>query len=405
MAKNFTVKPINLPNKGAKEKMSSEKTNAKLDKIYNQLPPEIIKPNSQGGKWLLIILVAMLFSLITMMAYNYFINSIKTPTEQQKVVIEHQEEVTVTVDERLSQLEKNITPAIVNFYSQPDETSGPFYQDNYSYGSGFILTSDGWIVTSQSVLDKIGENKYLILTSDYKIYQAEKTLTDSISPIVFVKIKASNLPVAKLGDVNNLISGQKLYGFIASYPQIKLASLHLADLKKTILPDVVASTEQISHFISVREGYDNSLLGAPVVNLAGEIIAVVNDNKTATPINLLTTVIKNLKQGKIIRPKFGVHYIDLAKYPRLNLKTRKFLNQGALLSGFKNLTAVEKNSAADKAGLKIGDIITQIENEPLNGSKTLTQIIQEYEAGQTIKLVILRAGKEISMEVKLEEIE
>ncbi len=406
MLKKFTTKPIKNTQKENKKSNHKKDSKIELNKIYNETSPVIVKPNFQSNKWLLTILVAMLFSLITMMGYNYFISKLEvTPEQQKKVIIEHQEKVTVTVDERLSQLEKNISPTIVNFYGQPDTKTGLFYQDNYSYGTGFILTSDGWLVTTQKVLDKIGEKKYVILTSDYALYQTEKVLTDPISPLVFVKIKANNLPVAKLGDINSLTSGQRAYGFIASYPQTKLASLHLADLKQTVLKDVVASSEKISHFISAREGYNNSLVGSPIVNLAGEIIGVINDKQTATPVDIIKTALKNLNQDKLVRTEMGVHYIELAKYPKLNLTNNKMIKQGALLSGYKNLTAVVKGSPADKAGLKVGDIILSIEDETLNGSKTLGQIIQEYTPGETIKLLVLRKGKEKNIEVTLGKLE
>ena len=72
---------------------------------------------------------------------------------------------------------------------------------------------------------------------------------------------------------------------------------------------------------------------------------------------------------------------------------------------YKNLLAVAKGSPADKAGLQVGDIITMIEDEPVNGRVTLTQMIQEYEPGQKIKLIIIRNNQEQKIEVELGKIE
>jgi len=94
-------------------------------------------------------------------------------------------------------------------------------------------------------------------------------------------------------------------------------------------------------------------------------------------------------------------YIDLSKYPKVDVASGVMIDQGALLSGFQNMTAVEKSSPADVAGLKVGDIITYVEDEMVNGKKTLTQIIQDYDPGARLKLTVSRAGKDIPLEVEL----
>lgn len=403
MAKKFTTKPIRNPKKADSDKTEAEEEIVDFYKQNKNLP-EIQKPVYHRGIWVVIILLSILFGFSSSFAYDYFFTSNNIIPGEQKVYIEKQEDVTVTSEERLGEIQEQINPVIVNFYDNSDSVNGPFYQDIYSFGTGFILTSDGWIVTTQAVLDKIKDKNYIILTADYKIYTTEKILTDPATPVVFVKIKASDLPVAKLGDVTDLSPGQKTYSFLASYPHPRVASLHLADLQATTLEDVVASSEKISHYLTCREGYNSSLIGSPIVNLAGEIIAVINNNSIATPVSYLNTIIRNLgKQEKITRTKLGVHYINLAKYPKIDPTTGDMRDKGAFLSGFKNLTAVTKNSPADRAGLQVGDIILRVEDELVNGRKTLAQMIQEYEPDQTLKLIILRNNKEKVIEVELGE--
>jgi len=413
MVKKFTAKPIRVAKKLASNELSSANDVAdssadvaeeKFEDFYeNNNGGGIQKPIVRPATWGLIVLVAILFGFAAAFSYDLFFNKQITIDGEQTVIIEKQEDVTVTSEERLADLIRDVGPAVVNFYNNSPELSGPFYQDIYSLGSGFILTSDGWIVTTQSVMDKIGDKEYVVLTADYKIYQVDKLLKDPISPAVFVKIDARDLPVVKLGERENLESGQKVYGFIANYPEPKVASLHLADLQVTTLQDVVASSEEFSHFISAREGYNQSLAGAPMVNLAGEIVAIINDNQTAVPTSYLTTAISDLsKKDSIDRAYLGVHYINLAKYPKVDpTATDEMRDKGAQLSGYRNLLAVEKASPASKAGLQVGDIILTIEDEAINGQKNLTQMVQEYEPEETIKLTILRNGKERAVEVEL----
>ena len=406
MSKKFTSKPINSSHKSEGEEEKIVEAETALDNLYNKDEPVIIKPHSGYSLWLLVILVTILFSFITVFGYNTFFKVETSINGEQKVIIEKQEDITVTADKQLNKLEEQINPVVVNFYLKPNEESGTFYQDIYSFGSGLILTSDGWLVTTQSVMDKIADQDYIILTHDYHNYQTEKILYDPISPLVFIKIKADNLTVAKFSSLNEISSGQSVYGFIASYPKTKSASLHLADLQSSTLDDVVASTEKFSHFISCREGYNNSLVGAPIVNMAGEVVAIINDNKTATPVDYFTKIINDLgKNKKINRIHFGVNYISLSKYPKIDENSKEIMDRGALLSGFKNLLAVEKLSPADKAGLQVGDIILSVEDETINGHKSLTAIIQEYDPNKTIKLLVLRNGKEKTIEVELSGLE
>jgi len=411
MSKKFTLKPIKtLVTKTAGQTeltSANEVSQEKFDDFYKHNGGSVIeKPKVGPGIWGLVILVSILFGFGSALLYNFLFNNNPGATGNQNVVIDKKENVTVTSEEQLAAIAENINPVMVNFYDDSTDVSGPFYQDIYSLGSGFILTSNGWLVTTQSVLDKIAGKDFVVLTADYKVYRVEKTLTDPISAVVFMKITANDLPVAKLGEISSAHSGQKVYGFIANYPEAKIASLHLADLQATTLDDVVDSTEKFAHFVTAREGYDPSLAGAPIVNLAGEIVAIIADQQTAIPTQYLTTAIADLsKKDKIDRAYFGVHYINLAKYPKIDRATAVMRDNGALLSGYKNLLAVAKGSPADKAGLQVGDIITMIEDEPVNGRVTLTQMIQEYEPGQKIKLIIIRNNQEQKIEVELGKIE
>ncbi len=400
MAKKFTSKPI----RNRSDNNSKQQAEEEIVDFYKETKdyPEIKKPTYHRSIWLLVILVSILFGFASSMAYDFLFPSNPTTSGNGQVIVERQEDITVTEDVRLQDLHQRINPVIVSFYDNSDEVSGPFYQDSYSFGSGFILTADGWLVTTQSVLDRIGDKDYVILTADYKIYAPTKVFKDPTSSAVFVKIDAKDLPVIKLGGLNDLTSGQKVYGFIASYPKSRVASLHIASLHETILEDVVASSEKYSHFISCREGYDPSLAGSPIVNLSGEIVAVVADTSIAIPMDYLNTAIDDLaKKEKIYRPYLGVHYINLAKYPKVDPSTGEMRDKGALLSGFENFTAVTKGSPADKAGLQVGDIITMVEDELVNGRKTLTAIIGEYNPGQELKFTVLRSGTEKLFEIKL----
>jgi S1-C subfamily serine protease len=400
MLEKFSIKKIiNNKEAGAGEKKG-------LEDVYNADYYKLERPEVKGKPLYLPILLSIFFALAACLIYNFVFNNYIGNLGGDKITIEKNEAITVTSEERVFSLRDEVAPTIINFYDLSGISAGPFYEDKYSLGSGFILTSDGWIVTSKNLIDKIAGKKYALLTNDYKKYEVKKILFDPLSPIAFVKIEAEKLPVAKLGKISAAASGQRVYGFIASYPTPRLASLNLADTARNTLEDVVDSTEKFNGFVSAMEGYDKSLAGAPLINMAGEVLAVVIDGENAVPVEYLKTAISDLShKEKIDRVYLGVRYITLSKYPRLGGQDINTFNRGALLSGFKNLTAVDRNSPAQKAGLQTGDIITMVEDEIVNGKKNLTQIIQEYDPGQKIELTILRAGEEKKIEVELGKME
>jgi len=398
MSKKFTSKPIRERGKDKKNEAEEELVDLYKD---TQSFSKMQKPIASSGVWVLVVLLSILFGFGASMAYDFYFDSQEVVNGQQKVIIDKQEEVTVLSEDRLAEVSSRIDPVIVNFYDNSVDVNGPFYQDMYSFGSGFILTSDGWIATTKSVIEKIGDKDYVVLTADYQVFQVEKVLKDSISPIVFVKVKAFNLPVVELGEVSSLNLGQEVYSFLASYPKPRIASLHIADVRTTDLEDVVASTEQFNHFISCREGYNQSLLGAPIVNLSGQIVAIIFNNQLAMPVEYLDGAIDDLGKEAVRRAYLGVRYINLAQYPRVDIDGGSMRDKGALLSGWRDLTAVERNSPADKAGFRVGDIVTMVEDELVNGRKNLTEIIQDYDPGQSLRITVLRGDKEQVIEVEL----
>ena len=168
MPKPFKSRTIKVASKpGKKEKQPAEE---KLTDFYQQTKfPIIQKPASHQTAWGLVILVSVLFAFATGFVYQLLFAQQVIIDGDQKTIINKKENVTVTSQERLKEIAENINPVIVNFYTMPNGTSGPFYQDAYSLGSGFVLTSDGWIMTTQKVMDRIKDKDYLILTANYQV--------------------------------------------------------------------------------------------------------------------------------------------------------------------------------------------------------------------------------------------
>jgi S1-C subfamily serine protease len=120
------------------------------------------------------------------------------------------------------------------------------------------------------------------------------------------------------------------------------------------------------------------------------------------PAEYLRTVLDDLlKKNKIERTSLGVNYINLGTHPKIDLQSGEMVSRGAILSGYKNMTAIVKGSQAEKAGLKLGDIIVAVEEDTIGAGESLSEIIQNYDSGQKIKLTIVRDGEEKVIEVVL----
>ena len=119
------------------------------------------------------------------------------------------------------------------------------------------------------------------------------------------------------------------------------------------------------------------------------------------PIDYFNSIMKSaVQKEEISRSYLGVNFIDLESAPNLSIEQK----QGALISGDSSRRAVIANSPAQKAGLQTGDIIIKVENEEVSRSRTLPELIQDYDSGVSVNLTVLRNGKELGISVALEKL-
>lgn len=280
-------------------------------------------------------------------------------------------------------------------------------------GSGFIVSPDGYIMTSNHVVgDK--EADYTIIFEPEKKYPAKVISRDPINDVAILRISAKNLPCLELGDSGQLELGQTVIA----------VGNALGEFQDTVSTGVVSG---LSRFITAFSGMDNQAAmlqgliqtdaainpgnsGGPLVDIEGKVIgintAVVMGAQNigfAIPINCAKKDFDEVKKyGKIKRPFLGVKYILLNK--EIADKNKLKVQHGALIvrETFGE-SAVVKDSSADRAGLKEFDIILECEEEKITEKNPLSHILQKFKIGNEVSLKVLRAGKEIILKVKLEE--
>jgi len=282
-------------------------------------------------------------------------------------------------------------------------------------GSGVIISPEGYILTNEHVI--AGADKITVSLSDGREFKAEIKGKDPRSDLAVIKINASNLPVANLGDSDNLKIGQWVvaignpFGFALQNPEPTVTVGVISALHRS-LGRGLQRDRDYNDLIQTDAAINPGNSGGPLVNLKGEVIGInvaifsttggYQGIGFAIPINNAKRIINRLIEGKkILYGWLGVTVQDIdekmVKYFGLSQK------KGALVAG------VLKDSPAQKAGIKEGDVIVKFGDYEIANVRQLVDLVGKTEVGKKVKLVVIRDKKEISLTVEVgqrpEEIE
>ena len=280
-------------------------------------------------------------------------------------------------------------------------------------GSGFIVSPEGYILTSAHVVGD-AEAEYTIVVEPTKKYPAKIVSRDPISDIAVLKIEAEHLPYLELGDSDKIELGEEVVAVgnaLGEFHDTVSAGI-VSGMSRSItaFSGLTARSAQLRGLIQTDAAINPGNSGGPLVNIEGKVIgintAVVMGAQNigfAIPINYAKKDLEEVrKYGKIKRPFLGIRYIvlngEIAKLHKLPkdygaLVIRETLGESAVVKG----------SAADKAGLKEYDLILECQGEKVTEKNPLANILQKFKIGDEISLKVLREGKEINLKVKLEE--
>lgn len=280
-------------------------------------------------------------------------------------------------------------------------------------GSGFIISSDGLILTNRHVVEE-NDVEYTVVTNDGKKYNATVLARDPSEDLAIIKITAVNLPAVTLGDSSKIKIGQTA---------IAIGNA-LGEFRNTVSVGVVsglsrsveasgsqAGTELLENVIQTDAAINKGNSGGPLLNLRGDVIGINSATVLgaqsigfAIPIDRAKTDIQSvLKNGRLVLPFLGVHYVLIT--PALRTQLNLSSDFGALISKDENSneSAIVQNSPAAQAGLKDGDIILRVNGENITAQNSLSQILRKYKPGDTVILNISRDGREVTVGVILAE--
>jgi S1-C subfamily serine protease len=277
-------------------------------------------------------------------------------------------------------------------------------------GSGFIVSSDGMILTNKHVVSDTTAS-YSVVTNDGKKYEAKVLARDGVQDLAVLKITATGLPVAPLGNSDTIRLGQTAItiGNALSEFRNTVSVGVVSGLARNVTAGSGVFSEELEGVIQTDAAINPGNSGGPLINLKGEVIgintAIVSGAQNigfALPINNAKRDIDSVKTtGKITIPFIGVRYLVIT--PEVAEREKLSVEYGALIRGNPDGPATVKGSPADKAGIKAEDIITQVNGVKILEERSLLSLIQRYNVGDTVNLTVLRGGKEIVVPVLLEE--
>jgi len=327
-------------------------------------------------------------------------------TTTQKIVVEESNAIIDTT--------KKVSDSVVSITLKGTQTDmfGQVYQTSGA-GTGFIITSDGLILTNKHVVSDTTA-KYTVVTLDGKTYDATVQSLDPVNDLAVVKIDARNLPVVELGDSDQLQVGQWVVAVGNALGQfqntVTSGIISAKDRKIDASDSSGASSETLSGLLQTDAAINSGNSGGPLVNLAGQVVGINTAVASgaqgigfAIPINAAKSAIDSIKKtGKIIRPYIGVRYLEIT--PTIAQQNSLSVDHGALVQRGTNLTdfAVVPGSPADKAGVVENDIILSIDGTNIDQNHTLLSLVQTHQVGDVITLHVLSKGKEKDVKLTLE---
>lgn len=267
-------------------------------------------------------------------------------------------------------------------------------------GSGFIISQDGLVLTNAHVV--ADARSVTIRLADTKREFPGKVLgVDRASDVALVKIDASGLPVARLGNSADIKPGQWVAAIGSPFGFSNTITAGIVSATNRELPD-----ESMVPFIQTDVALNPGNSGGPLINMAGEVVGInsmiYSDTggymgvSFAIPVETAMDVAKQLQaKGKVTRGRLGIVIqpvtVELAQAFRLQT------TDGVLVS------TVEPGGPADRAGLKSGDVILEFEGTPITGSAELPRMVAKMQPGSTVRLSVWREGNRHEMAVKVGE--
>jgi serine protease Do len=271
--------------------------------------------------------------------------------------------------------------------------NAPRESERHSLGSGFIISSDGYILTNAHVVDSADE--VVVRLTDRREFSARVIGADRRTDVAVIKIEASGLPVAKLGNPEKLRVGEWVAAIGSPFGFENSVTAGIVSAKGRSLPQ-----ENYVPFIQTDVPVNPGNSGGPLFNMNGEVMGINSQIYSrsggymglsfAIPIDVAMEVQNQLRAtGKVSRGRMGVVIQEVTKELAESFGLEKAV--GAIVS------SVEKGGPADEAGIKAGDVVLRFDGKSVSRSADLPRLVAATRPGSKVQVQVWRKGAPLEL--------
>lgn len=274
-------------------------------------------------------------------------------------------------------------------------------RDQVGLGSGVIIRPDGYIVTNNHVI--AGADVIEVTLENNKVYPAKLVGTDPATDIALIKIEGEDLPVVPIGNSDDLRLGEWVLAIGSPYDLRSTITAGIVSAKGRSMPNYDGQY-RVESFIQTDAAVNPGNSGGALVNAAGELVGINTSiiSRTgsyagyafAVPVNIVSKVVDDfIEYGAVQRAMLGISITDV------NAEVAAQANLTDIDGVY--VAAVQKDSPAEKGGIRQGDVIREINLNPVHNSAGLQEQISKLRPGEKAVVTVLREGKQHEIIVAL----
>ena len=302
-----------------------------------------------------------------------------------------------------------VSPAVVRITVTGRSDTGNFgVIPPTGVGSGVIFDSNGWILTNHHVVE--GGEKFDVELKDGRILEGSVYGIDTLTDLAIVKVNATDLPTAAIGESDALKVGQLVIAIgspLGTYSNSVTSGIVSAKGRSI----VTENGESLSNLIQTDAAINPGNSGGPLLDAGGNVIGIntaiaQNSNGIgfAIPIDIARPIMDQAVAGEpLTRPYMGIRFVSITR--QIAEEQKLPVNVGALVRGMNadgsSVSAVESGKPADLGGIKDGDIIVSINDKVIDEEHPLDATLAQFSPGDTVDVKILRDGAEMTLQVTL----
>jgi Do/DeqQ family serine protease len=295
-------------------------------------------------------------------------------------------------------------PIFRQFFGE-DLPTGPQERVERGTGSGFILNSNGQIVTNAHVVE--GADTVNVILKDGRTFKGKVLGSDRLTDVAVIKIEANNLPAVTIGNSDQLKPGE--WAIAIGNP---------LGLDNTVTTGIISATGRSSSqvgvpdkrvaFIQTDAAINPGNSGGPLLNASGQVIGVntaiiqgAQGLGFSIPINTAQRIANQLAtKGSVEHPYLGIQMVTLTPELKQNINSNPNAGLNVTEDNGVLIAKVVQNSPASKAGLRAGDVIQKVNGQPVKAADDIQKLVENVQIGSNVKLELRRNQRNVEVTVQ-----